>query len=221
MASKKSDVDWAEALKPLITKYKGEKHPLNYHSIYELMVMVILSAQTTDDLINDVTPAFFKKYPNFIALSRAKHEDLEPYLSKVRNFFKKATWLLEIAQQIKDDKSIPKTIEELVDLKGIGRKSANVIMREAKLEPKGIICDLHVIRVAERVGLTQEKKDGNKVEKDLMAVLPKKIWGDVGMALSFLGRDTCRPTNPKHDECLLNKVCEYCLKNNHDWQTLQ
>jgi endonuclease-3 len=216
MASNNPEVDWASALKPLIAKYKNEKHPLNYHSIYELTVMVILSAQTTDDLINDVTPPFFEKYPNFKSLSKATHEDLEPYLSKIRNFYKKASWILEIAQLIKDDKNIPTTIDALVDLKGIGRKSANVIMREAKIEAEGIICDLHVIRVAERVGLTDEKKDGNKVEKDLMQLLPKKIWGDVGMALSFLGRDTCRPTNPKHEECLLNKVCEYCLKNNRD-----
>ena len=213
MASNNSEIDWASALKPLIAKYKNEKHPLNYHSIYELMIMVILSAQTTDDLINDVTPTFFKKYPNFKSLSKATHEDLEQYLSKVRNFYKKASWILEIAQLIKDDGNIPKTMAALVDLKGIGRKSANVIMREAEIEAEGIICDLHVIRVAERVGLTDEKKDGNKVEKDLMQLLPKKIWGDVGMALSFLGRDTCRPTNPKHEECLLNKVCEYCLKN--------
>ncbi len=206
----------ATALNELIAKYKNQKHPLNYHSIYELMIMVILSAQTTDDLINDVTPEFFKKYPNFKSLAKANHDDLVPYLSKVRNFSKKATWILEIAQLIKDDKNIPITIDPLVELKGIGRKSANVIMREAKVEAEGIICDLHVIRVAERVGLTDETKDGNKVEKDLMQLLPKKIWGDVGMALSFLGRDTCRPTNPKHEECLLNKVCEYCLKNNHD-----
>jgi endonuclease-3 len=215
MESNNLKIDWGLVLKPLIEKYRGEKHPLNYHSIYELMVMVILSAQTTDDLINDVTPPFFKKFPDFKSLSKAKHEELIPYLSKVRNFFKKSDWILEIAQLIKEDKNIPTTIEALVDLKGIGRKSANVIMREAKLEAEGIICDLHVIRVAERLGLTEEKKDGNKVEKDLMQKLPKKIWGDVGMALSFLGRDTCRPTNPKHEECPLNKVCEYCLKNNH------
>lgn len=212
MSSNNSVVNWEVALKPLIEKYHNEKHPLNYNSIYELMVMIILSAQTTDDLINNVTPEFFKNYPNFKSLSKAKHEDLLPYISKVRNFNKKAEWILEIAQLIKDDNNIPTKINSLVEFKGIGRKSANVIMREAKLEAEGVICDLHVIRVAERIGLSEESKDGNKVEKDLMQKLPKEIWGEVGMSLSFLGRDICRPTNPKHDECPLNKVCNYCLK---------
>src|SRR6478672_1818281 len=200
----------ASALKQLIAKYKNKKHPLNYNSIYELTVMVILAAQTTDDLINDVTPDFFLKFPSFQKLSKATPDEVLPLLSKVRNFHNKTNWLLEIAQLVKTDDNIPKTIDELVELKGIGRKSANVIMREAELIAEGIICDLHVIRVANRIGLSTESKDGNKVEKQLMGILPKEIWGEVGMALSFLGRETCRPTNPKHDECLLNKVCEYC-----------
>ncbi len=200
------------AIKKLIAKYKDEKHPLNYNSIYELMVMVILAAQTTDDLINEVTPAFFKEFPTLQKLAKATPDDVLPLLSKVRNFHNKTNWLLEIAQLIETDENIPKTLTELVELKGIGRKSANVIMREAELSAEGIICDLHVIRVANRIGLTDESKDGNKAEKQLMEKLPKEIWGEVGMALSFLGRETCRPTNPIHEECPLNKVCEYCLQ---------
>jgi len=127
----------------------------------------------------------------------------------VRNFNTKASWLLEIAQTLKTDKNIPATMTELTALKGIGRKSANVIMREAKVPAEGIIADLHVIRVAPRIGLTPEYPDGNRIEKELMQVLPKNIWGEIGMAISFLGRETCRPTNPKCEECVMNSVCQY------------
>ncbi len=93
-------------------------------------------------------------------------------------------------------------------LKGIGRKSANVILREAKVPTAGIIADLHVLRVAPRIGLINETKDGIKAEKQLMQVLPKSIWGEIGMAISFLGREICRP-KPKCDECPINKICNY------------
>ena len=176
--------------------------------------MVILSAQDSDANINKVAPPLFEKFPNLKSLSETTIEELIPYITKVRNFNTKAGWLIEIAQTLKTDKNIPNTMEELTALKGIGRKSANVIMRESEVPAEGIVCDLHVIRVAPRIGLVQESKDGNKVEKQLMQLLPKEIWGEIGMALSFLGRETCRPTNPKHDECLLNKVCQYCLENN-------
>ncbi len=208
--------DWAEVFMPLIRKYKNKKHPLEYQNLYQLLVMVVLSAQDSDANINKVAPPLFEAFPTLKSLSESSIEELMPYITKVRNFNTKASWLIEIAQTLKTDDNIPTTMDELVALKGIGRKSANVIMREAEVPAEGIICDLHVIRVAERLGLTEEKRDGNKVEKDLMKILPKEIWGDVGMALSFLGRDTCRPTNPKHEECPLNKVCAYCLKNNSE-----
>jgi len=204
-----NQVDWAENLKPLIKKYKGKKHPLEYHTIYQLMIMVILSAQDSDANINKIAPALFEVYPNLESLSVSNTDALIPYISKVRNFGTKASWIIEIAQLLKKDKNIPLTMEGLVALKGIGRKSANVIMREAHVPAEGIIADLHVIRVAPRIGLIPETKDGNKVEKQLMQVLPKKIWGEIGMALSFLGREICRPTNPKCPECPVNNVCDY------------
>ncbi len=208
------NTDWAEALQPLIKKYKNKKHPLDYQNLYQLMVMVILSAQDSDANINKVAPPLFEAFPTLQSLAKSSVEELIPYVTKVRNYNTKASWIIEIAQLLQTDKNIPTTMEELVALKGIGRKSANVIMREAEVPAEGIVCDLHVIRVAPRIGLVQEAKDGNKVEKQLMQVLPKEMWGEIGMALSFLGRETCRPTNPKHDECLLNKVCKYCLENN-------
>lgn len=204
--------DWAAILKPLIAKYKGKKHPLDYENLYQLMVMVILSAQDSDANINKIAPALFKEFPNLETLATASIETLIPLVSKVRNFNTKSSWLIEISKTLKKDSNIPTNMAELVALKGIGRKSANVIMREMKVPAEGIIADLHVIRVAPRIGLIQEAKDGNKVEKQLMEVLPKEIWGEIGMAISFLGRETCRPTNPKCGVCPIQNDCQYPLK---------
>ncbi|TDW51332.1 endonuclease-3 [Flavobacterium sp. 270] len=200
--------DWGEKLKPLIKKYKGEKHPLDYHNTYQLLVMVVLSAQDSDANINKIAPALFEKFPTLQSLSKTDIETFIPYISKVRNYPTKANWLLEIAQIIKKDENIPSTMEGLTALKGIGRKSANVILRETGKPAEGIIADLHVIRVAPRLGIIKEAKDGNKVEKDLMKVLPKSIWSEIGMAISFLGREICRPT-PKCEICLMADDCLY------------
>lgn len=204
----KNQNDWAEKLSPILTKYKGRKHPLDYHNLYQLMVMVVLSAQDSDANINKIAPALFEMYSNMESLSVSNVEALIPHISKVRNFGTKANWLIEIAQTIQKDENIPLTMDGLTTLKGIGRKSANVIMREAKVPAEGIIADLHVIRVAPRIGLIAESKDGIKVEKQLMQVLPKAIWGEIGMAISFLGREICRPT-PKCPECPINVICQY------------
>ncbi|TDE49894.1 endonuclease III domain-containing protein [Flavobacterium sp. GT3P67] len=206
-----NSTDWAKNLEPILTKYKGKKHPLEYHNLYQLMVMVVLSAQDSDANINKIAPILFEAYPNMESLAVSNVEALIPYITKVRNFGTKANWLLEIAQTIQKDENIPLTMEGLVALKGIGRKSANVILREAKIPAEGIIADLHVIRVAPRIGIITETKDGIKSEKQLMQVLPKEIWGEIGMAISFLGREICRP-QPKCPECPINSICEYYKK---------
>lgn len=203
--------DWIEKLTPILTKYKGRKHPLDYHNLYQLLVMVVLSAQDSDANINKIAPVLFEVYPNMESLSVSNVEVLIPYISKVMNFGNKTNWLLEIAKTIKKDENIPLTMDGLTALKGIGRKSANVIMRESNVPVEGIIADLHVIRVAPRIGLIKETKDGIKAEKQLMQVLPKEIWKEIGMAISFLGREICRPT-PKCAICPINKICKYPLK---------
>lgn len=203
--------DWETKLIPILVKYKDRKHPLDYQNLYQLVIMVVLSAQDSDANINKIAPALFDVFPNMESLSVSNVDALIPHISKVRNFGTKANWLIEIAQTIQEDKKIPLTMENLTALKGIGRKSANVIMREAGIAAEGIIADLHVIRVAPRIGLIPESKDGNKVEKQLMQILPKNIWGEIGMTISFLGREICRPT-PKCEECPINDVCVYYTK---------
>jgi endonuclease-3 len=205
-------IDWAQAIQPLIKKYKGKKHPLEYKNIYQLLVMVVLSAQDSDKHINSLAPELFKAFPNMEALSRATPETLFPLVGKVRNFANKTKWLTAIAQQIKKDKNIPLTMEELVALPGIGRKSANVIMREAGVKAEGVMVDLHVVRVAPRLGIAKGA-DPKKIEQQIMNEIPQEDWGEVGMAISFLGREICRPSHPQHEECVMSNVCEYYREN--------
>ena len=202
-----SKINWAEAIQPLLKKYKKTPHPLAYKSRYQLVVMVILSAQDSDRNINNIAPALFTAFPDMESLSRATPDSLFPFISKVRNFGNKTKWLIEMAQKIKSDKNIPITMEDLTALPGIGRKSANVIRREAGQKPEGVIVDLHVVRVAPRLGIATGT-DPKKIEKQIMEVLPQNDW-DAGMCISFLGREICRPTNPKCEECVINTVCEY------------
>lgn len=204
----KGKINWSEVTGPLLKKYKNKKHPLNYETIYQLMVLVVLSAQTNDKLINDISPKLFDAFPDMNSLCRADAEMLYPLISKVIGFRKKADWLLQIAKKIKEDKNIPLTMQGLTSLPGIGRKSANVIMREANVKAEGVIVDLHVLRVAPRIGIAKGE-DPKIMELEIIKKIPQKEWGEIGMALSFLGRETCRPKDPLCDECVLNKICVY------------
>ncbi len=201
-----SQTNWPEAVKPLIKKYKGKKHPLDYENTYQLLVGVILSAQDSDKHINQLAPELFTAYPNMETLSHATPETLFPFIGSVRNHANKTKWLISLAQKIKNDSNIPLTLDELTELPGIGRKSANVIKREAGAPAEGVVVDLHVVRVAPRLGIASGT-DPKKIEKQIMEALPQKEW-DAGMAMSFLGREICRPT-PKCEICLMKKDCNY------------
>jgi len=199
-------INWPEAIKPLIKKYKGKKHPLDYENTYQLLVGVILSAQDSDRHINQLSPKLFEAFPDMEALSLATPETLFPFIGSVRNYANKTKWLLTLAQSIKKDSNIPLTLDALTELPGIGRKSANVIMREAGAKPEGVVVDLHVVRVAPRLGIATGT-DPKKIEKQIMETLPQSEW-DAGMAMSFLGREICRP-QPKCEICLMKSVCAY------------
>jgi len=192
----------------LMQKYHNRKHPLDYKSRYQLIVMVILSAQDSDKHINELTPAFFEVYPSLKSLSTAVPEDLHSFFSSVRNFGHKCEWIVKLAQTVGVDDKIPTTMAELIKLPGIGRKSANVIIRESGNEAEGVIVDLHVLRVATRIGIATGTQP-EKIEKQLMAALPRDKWNDIGMAISFLGREVCRPTNPKCEICVMNQACKH------------
>ena len=201
-----ANVDWVKAIQPLLKKYKGKKHPLEYKNTYQLVVMVILAAQDSDKHINQVSVDLFKAIPNMKALAKHSAETLIPYIKKIRNHRNKANWLVQIAQNIKADNNIPKNLESLTDLPGIGRKSANVILRESGLPAEGIMVDLHTVRVAPRLGIV-DTADPKKIEQQLMEILPQKYW-DAGMAMSFHGREIFRP-KPLCELCFMRPVCEY------------
>lgn len=211
---KQPPIEWSKAVKPLIKKYQKEKHPLDAKNLYQMLVMVVLSAQTTDNVVNIIAPELFKAFPNMASVSKATPESLYPYISKIRNFRNKANWLVKIAAQIKKDAAIPLTMDELVELPGIGRKSANVIKRFAAAEMEGIMVDLHTVRVSQRLGIATSD-DPKKIEEQMMQVLPQKEW-DAGMSMSFLGRDICRP-QPNCPECLMRPVCAYY----NQWEVVQ
>jgi endonuclease-3 len=205
------ETNWNQELQPLFQQYGKRKHPLAYENRYQLVVLVVLSAQTTDERINLLAPTFFAAYPDMKSLSRASIDDLYPYIRSVRNWNNKANWLIKIAQAIGEDANIPRNMDGLTKLPGLGRKSANVIIRESGDTAEGVIVDLHVLRVAPRLGIADEKdaEKPDKIEKQIMTFISPEFWNDAGMAMSYLGREICRPGNPKCDICMMNTLCRY------------
>ncbi len=199
--------NWEKDLEPLFEIYGKRKHPLNYNNRYQLMTMIVLSAQTTDKLVNNIAPEFFNAFPSMSELKLHEPEDLYPYISKVTGFRKKAKWLVDIARAVGDDSGIPHKIADLVKLPGFGRKSANVMIRESGDPGEGVMVDLHVARVAPRLGIAESDKP-DRIEKEIMAAMPADKWNDTGMSLSYHGRETCRP-KPECGRCVVNSVCNY------------
>ncbi|MFO1480000.1 MAG: endonuclease III [Turneriella sp.] len=169
--------------------------------------MVILSAQDSDKHINQIAPAFFEAFPDFASIASKKPESLHPFLNTVLNFGNKCKWLHATAIKLAPAQ-ISLKMEDLTALDGIGRKTANVIRREMAEPAEGIIVDLHVLRVSPRIGISQAK-DATKMEKDLMKAVSPALWNHLGMALSFLGREICRPTNPKCAGCIMKAHCQF------------
>ena len=188
--------------------YPNPKTELNHKNEYELAVAVMLSAQTTDKKVNQVTPALFKKFPGWESLANANVADVQPLIKAV-NFYKgKGERLVKAAQYVlaNYDGELPNTMEKLVKIPGIARKSANVILQEAWNIAEGIVVDTHVTRVSQRLGLTKNT-DPVKIEKDLIELLPKTYWRNISGALVLHGRYICVARKPKCNECRLNKIC--------------
>jgi endonuclease-3 len=198
---------WEKALEPLFEKYGSRKHPLDYENRYQLLTMIILSAQTTDNIVNKLAPEFFRAFPSVKELKLHEPEDLYPYISNVRGFRKKAKWIVDMAKAAGTDEGIPHTLTELTKFSGIGRKSANVLIRESGDPAEGVMVDLHVARVAPRIGIAASEKP-DKIEKEIMEALPREKWNDAGMVLSYHGREICRP-KPECGKCVVNSVCDY------------
>jgi endonuclease III len=191
--------------------YTANPHPkteLDFKNEYELVVAVMLSAQTTDKKVNQVTPSLFNRYPSWGFLADADVLDLQVLIKQV-NFYKgKSQRLIDAAKFIVTEfkNKLPETINELIKIPGIARKSANVIMQEAWGVTQGIVVDTHVTRVSQRLGLTVNK-DPVKIEKDLMKQIPKGLWRNFSGNLVLHGRYVCVARKPKCKECILAKLC--------------
>ena len=209
---KKSDKA-SEVYSRLKKLYPDAHCELHHTNPFELLVATILSAQCTDVRVNIVTPSLFKKYPNAQTLARAPLADVEEALKSINFYKNKSKSLIGCAQQLVSlhDGEVPKTVEELSELPGVGRKTANVVLGNAFNINTGIVVDTHVKRTAHLLGLTRQT-DPVKVETDLMKLFPNEVWTDLSHLLIFLGRRTCVARRPHCDLCVLNDLCDFKKK---------
>jgi len=185
---------------------------LNYHSPYELLVAVILSAQCTDKRVNMITPKFFERFPTFELLAIAKHEDVYELIRTCSYPNNKTKHLIGMAQTIVTNYcvKIPNTVEELMKLPGVGRKTANVIASVIFNQPT-IAVDTHVFRVSERLGLTQNSKNPLETEKQLTRHIPKRLRSIAHHWLILHGRYICTARAPKCKNCQFTNWCAHYL----------
>ncbi len=204
-------------LEDLYKHYPNPHCELEHENPFQLLIATILSAQCTDVRVNKVTPALFDAYPTPEAMSEATLEDLED-LVRTTGFYKnKAKALKESSTTIVEDfdGQVPKTMNELLTLRGAARKTANVVLGNAFNKNVGVVVDTHVKRLSNRFGLTNEKKNTNKIEKHLMALFPQESWTDLSHLLIHHGRNACKARisePPDHPVCIkYGKKCE-CWK---------
>jgi endonuclease-3 len=186
---------------------------LDYRDPYQLLVATILSAQCTDVRVNLVTPALFKRWPDARALAKARPEDLEAVIRSTGFFRNKTRNLIGMAQAVVagHDGAIPRTMAALRPLPGVGRKTANVVLGNAYDASEGITVDTHVLRLSSLLGLTRQT-GAEKVEQDLMRLVPRDDWALVSHLLIWHGRRICIANRPKCAECVLNDICPSAYK---------
>ena len=202
----------AEQTREIMDKLAGQ-HPnadteLNYTNAYELLVATILSAQCTDERVNQVTPALFKRYPNAKKLAAATTDELEPQIQSTGFFRAKSKSLVGMATALVDAHGgeVPKAMDALVKLPGVGRKTANVVLGHALGVP-GLPVDRHVLRVSNRIGIARSE-DPEVVEQQLCAAMPPERWTNTSDTLILHGRRICKP-KPLCEQCAVRPDCHY------------
>ncbi len=198
-----------EIVKKLKEMYPDAKCSLDFKTPFEMLVAVCLSAQCTDDRVNQVTPELFKVYDTPEDFANCDIKKLEELIHSCGFYKNKAKNLKSAGKKIVEDFNgkVPQTMEELITIPGVGRKSANVIMLEAFNNPQGIAVDTHARRLANRIGFSKES-DPSKVEQDLCKLIPREYWKDVNHIFIWHGRKTCSSQKPKCDTCLIKKFCK-------------
>ncbi len=188
-------------------RYPVVKTQLEHETFFQLLIATIMSAQCTDRQVNKVSKKLFKKYPDPESLSRAPLNSIKQIVYSTGFYNNKAKNIKACALSVlKDhDSIVPEDMEKLVNLPGVGRKTANVVL-SAAFGHQTIVVDTHVLRISRRLGLT-DKKDPVKVEFELMKLIPEKSWSDISLQFIYFGREICNARKPLCSECLLEKVC--------------
>ena len=192
----------------LLALYPDAHCELDYRNAFELLVATILSAQCTDRRVNMVTPRLFEAYSTPAALAAARHADLEEIIKSTGFFRNKAKSIIGMAGAIADrhNGDVPGTMEQLVQLPGVGRKTANVVLGNALGVNDGVVVDTHVTRLANRLGLTRET-DPVRIEQELMPLFPRESWTMLSHLLIWHGRRVCDARRPRCGDCVLATIC--------------
>jgi endonuclease-3 len=193
--------------------YPHVRTALEYANPLQILVATILAAQSTDKLVNTVTPALFKRYPTAAAFARADRAELETMIHSTGFFRNKAKSIVGAAERIVEAYGgrVPDTLDELVTLPGVARKTANIVLSAGYGKAEGIAVDTHARRLSQRLGLTKWD-DPVKIERDLMALVPRRDWIDFNFLLVEHGRAICQARSPKCPECFLRKLCPAATK---------
>lgn len=197
-----------EINKRLAKRYPDAKCSLDFTNPFELLIATILSAQSTDARVNIVTKSLFRKYPDPQAFADASQVEMETDVKQTGFFRNKAKAVIACARAIveRHGGEVPRTMEELTALPGVGRKTANVVLSNAFETPVGIVVDTHVTRVSGRLGLTSHS-EAEKIEQDLVPLLPRSEWTAFGHRIIYHGRETCIARKPNCPECVVNDLC--------------
>jgi len=202
-----------ETIARLKAAYPDARTALDWSTPLELLVATVLSAQTTDVRVNSVTPDLFAKYPTAAAYAEADPTELEEAIRPTGFFRNKAKSLQGMARALVEDHGgeVPRTMEELVALPGVGRKTANVVLGNAFSIDEGVVVDTHVRRLSNRLGFTQHS-DPEKIEKDLIQTVPKGDWTVFSHLLILHGRSVCKARKPACEDCVVNDLCPSAFK---------
>jgi endonuclease III len=193
----------------LLERYPKSRTALDYESAWQLLVVTVLSAQTTDENVNKVAPVLFDHYSSTAELADARPEDVEEIVFSTGFYRQKTKSIIKLAQDLEDlyDGEVPADIDKLVKLRGVGRKTASVVLAEVWDVP-AIAVDTHVKRVAGRLGLTEET-DPERIEEDLKALYPVRVWSGLSMRFIQFGRDVCDARRPTCGSCEMFRFCEW------------
>ncbi|MGD9346836.1 MAG: endonuclease III [Candidatus Aminicenantes bacterium] len=197
-----------EIIRILHSAYPKSRTALKHENPLQILVATILSAQCTDERVNQITPMLFQKYKSAEAFSRAVREELEEEIRPTGFFRNKAKSIIGASTKIVEDFSgkVPDNMEDLITLPGVARKTANIVLSSGYKKAEGIAVDTHVKRLSGRLGLSTEK-DPDKIEKDLMRLVPREEWIDFNYMLVNHGRQVCQARKPRCPECPLNHLC--------------